>query len=894
MSDIDIKAGAADPEAVGELWRRVSSHLDRALELDTSGLAQWLARLDASNPELAAELRELLALHAANCASGFMERSLIAPETLTGQRIGPYTVEQLLGRGGMGSVWLGRRSDGKFEGVAAIKLLERYGLGPDAVDRVRHEASLLARLSHPHIARLFDAGVREDGQPYLILEYIEGLHIDRYCNERKLLLKDRLRLFCDVLDAVAHAHSQLVVHRDLKPSNVLVTADGVVKLLDFGVAVIQPEELQRLQSALLFDVGGFTPAYAAPEQIRGEPVSTAADVYSLGVLLHVLVTGAHPRASIGSVTTQLEGKTLVVPPSLRIVDKAVRRRVSGDLDAVIAHALEDDPARRYANATELAADVRAYLQNLPVRARPATRAYLARKFVQRHRAGTLAALLMGLVLIGASVLTTLQMLDARRQRSFALRQLGSAVALNEFSEFVIGDAGPSDQPMTVLDILAHAEHLLENQHLDVANRVTLQANVGGRYEAYGYHAAGIRILSDAYRLSRQVSDPGARARAACSLSLAVANESPSARSSQLIEEGLGVLPHSPEYALDRVYCLQMGSESAKVLGDTQLAIWRAESAAQALKEVPFGHDLNDLRVYALLPEALGNAGRYREALPAFADLWRRVEALGRQDTLRGSVWLNNWGVALIGAGRPLDAEARLRRAVQINAAAPGRLDNYAGAQLELGRVQEAEDSLARAYSVSKANNNSRFIARDQVRLARIYREKHNLTAAAQMLDQAEATMRQIYSRESYEFATVVAERALIASDRGEYGVALNLMGQAMQICEQAAQHGHPGAQLLPDLLGRRAMIELGAAAYPVAEADARKAIALLAQDAAPGDYSSYGGRAHLVLARALSAQGKPAEARQEAQEAARQLEKAVGPDHPDTRAAREMSGAAAP
>jgi serine/threonine-protein kinase len=191
------------PEAVSELWKRVAPYLDRALELDAPELAQWLTTLDNSEPQLAVELREFLALHVANCVSGFMERSLLSPEALVGERIGPYTLVELLGRGGMGSVWRGRRSDGKFEGQAAIKLLERYALGRDAIDRVRHEASLLARLSDPHIARLFDAGVRENGQPYLILEFIDGLHIDRYCSEQRLPLMQRLRLFCDVLDAVA-------------------------------------------------------------------------------------------------------------------------------------------------------------------------------------------------------------------------------------------------------------------------------------------------------------------------------------------------------------------------------------------------------------------------------------------------------------------------------------------------------------------------------------------------------------------------------------------------------------------------------------------------------------------------------------------------------------------
>src|SRR5215469_15738137 len=319
--------------ADSDLWVRVSPYLDRALELDPSELEPWLAALDTAHPELAAELRELLVLHTANRASGFMERAPLGPDdSLVGERIGPYTVEGLLGRGGMGSVWLGRRSDGKFEGLAALKLLDRRGLGRDAINQIRHEAGLLARLSHPNIARLFDAGVRDNGQPYLILEYVEGERIDHYCSARKLPLQERLQLFLTVLNAVAHAHSQLIVHCDLKPSNVLVTADGIVKLLDFGVASLQPQKLQRLQSMPTSVPQALTPGYAAPEQIRGEPLSTAADVYSLGVLLHVLVTGTHPHGSIDSTLTQLARATLTgdsVPASRCVTDAVERRRVRG-------------------------------------------------------------------------------------------------------------------------------------------------------------------------------------------------------------------------------------------------------------------------------------------------------------------------------------------------------------------------------------------------------------------------------------------------------------------------------------------------------------------------------------------------------------------------------------
>ena len=389
-------------QADKELWTETSRYLDQVLELDTSRREPWLAALEGSHPAVAAELRELLALHAANCASGFLERSLLGEDSLAGQSIGAYTLERPLGRGGMGSVWLARRSDGKFEAQVAIKLFDRRGLGEAAVGQIRHEASLLAQLTHPNIARLFDAGIRENGQPYLILEYVEGEPIDRYCAGRRLSLPARLRLFLAVADAVAHAHAQFIVHRDLKPSNVLVTPEGVVKLLDFGVAALQADAADAQRAAEPeASAKALTPGYASPEQLRGEPVAAAADVYSLGVVLYVLITGEHPFGS-GATHTRLARAALTEDPGLasaRLATAVERRRVRGDLDAIIAHALIRDPAQRYATAVELAADVQRFLGQFPVHARPASRAYVAHKFVARHARAVAAVAALSLALM---------------------------------------------------------------------------------------------------------------------------------------------------------------------------------------------------------------------------------------------------------------------------------------------------------------------------------------------------------------------------------------------------------------------------------------------------------------------------------------------------------------
>jgi eukaryotic-like serine/threonine-protein kinase len=871
-------------------WAPVLALLDEALELGATQRDAWLAALATGDPALAAQLRELLALHAANCSSGFMERSpLDGGEDLVGRPIGPYRVERLLGRGGMGSVWLGRRNDGKFEGHAAIKVLERRGFGTHAASQIRHEASLLARLSHPHIARLLDAGVRENGQPYLILEYVEGEAIDRYCNARSLPLPARLRLFVTMLDAVAHAHAHLVVHRDLKPSNVLVTPEGVVKLLDFGIASLQAGPGTGHEGA----PRALTPGYAAPEQLRGEPVTTAGDVYALGVLLHVLLTGEHPFGGHCTTETDLVRATLCEDPepaSGRLTGAAERRRVRGDLDAIIVRALSRDPARRYATAADFAADVRAYLGNFPVQARPATRAYVAHKFARRHWGGVLSVSLTMLVLLAASIVTTLQTLEARRQRDFARMQLGRAEAINDLNFYVVNDAGPAGQPVAIGGLLARAEHVLERQTLNDANRVALLTSIGQEYEAQGDHTSGMRILNEAYTRSRRLSDPSARAQAACTLGAALSDESSSPRGEALIQESLRQLPDTPEFALDRAFCLEWGSEVAKKAADMELGLQRAQEAVGALKQVPFPHEVAELHADETLASALRYAGRYREANDVFTSGWPRLVALGRDDTVGAGIWLNNWAMDLLSLGRLLDVEQLLRRSIALEesgapdrVAAPVRLNNYARTLVELARIDEASAVAARAYEEAKRLGDQSAIFENRLWTARICVAQHDPTRATAALDEAEPVMRKVHQAGHYAFALLSAERALIARQRDDLAGARTLIDDAIRIAENASGHG--GALFVPIFLTYRADIELAARQPSLAEADVRRALKLLLADAQPGDYSVYVGRAELTLAQVLRADDKVAEAHREAQLAADQLTRAEGKDHPETLAA---------
>jgi serine/threonine protein kinase len=397
-----------------DTWARVYPFLEQAQEIGVEQLDGWLARLALDHPDIAAPLRAVLRDQRDIETADFLNRPLrLPPErpSRINQRAGAYAVESLLGRGGMGEVWLARRSDGDFKGSFALKFLDLTSRAANALDRFRREGRMLARLTHPNIARLIDAGAMPDGQPYLVLEYVRGEPIDQFCDAHSLGLERRIRLFLDVLAAVAHAHGHLIVHRDIKPSNVMVTTDGTVKLLDFGIAKIIGSELasEDQSQATCIEEIAFTPDYAAPEQILGEPPSTATDVYQLGVLLHVLLVGRLPLE--GATKTRAERvraalEEIPARPS-EIAPTAARKSLRGDLDAIIGKTLRKNPSERYATATALAIDLRHYLNHEPVGARAGAFAYRAAKFIRRYRAAVIGTSIAVMALFMATPFATL-------------------------------------------------------------------------------------------------------------------------------------------------------------------------------------------------------------------------------------------------------------------------------------------------------------------------------------------------------------------------------------------------------------------------------------------------------------------------------------------------------
>jgi eukaryotic-like serine/threonine-protein kinase len=414
-------------------WRALSPHLDQALELTDDQRTIWLSSLRNENPALAFQLEVLLREHRVLSEKGFLEASALelpGGPGLAGQSLGVYTLVSQIGHGGMGTVWLAERNDGRFERRVAVKVLNIALMGKGGEERFKREGRILGRLTHPHIAELIDAGVSLTGQPFLVLEYVEGGHIDRYCDENKLEVRARLRLFVDAMRAVAQAHANSIVHRDLKPSNILVRKDGQAKLLDFGIAKLLEGDGQTGESALTVEGGrAMTPEYAAPEQLTGEAVTAATDVYSSGVLLYALLTGRHPtgagpRTPASLVKAILETEPLrpseIVAPKqtdegVAITNAGKRattpdklaRLLRGDLDTIVAKALKKNPQERYSTIKAFADDLQRYLRHQPISARPDTIGYRAGKFVRRHRSSVLAALLATLALVVTTLVTWL-------------------------------------------------------------------------------------------------------------------------------------------------------------------------------------------------------------------------------------------------------------------------------------------------------------------------------------------------------------------------------------------------------------------------------------------------------------------------------------------------------
>ena len=673
-------------------WAVLSPLLDELLELPADARPTRLAALRVQDAALADELAALLAGPDSTRGGRFMAGTALreAP-SLAGQRLGAYTLEAPLGQGGTGTVWRARRDDGRFEGAVAIKLLHLSLLGQAGAERFSREGNILARLTHPNIARLLDAGLTDAGQPYLVIELVRGERLDRHCDMQGLGVDQRLALFGDVLAAVAHAHSHLVIHRDIKPSNIMVTPEGVVKLLDFGIAKLVEDEGALAESTDLTREWGraLTPEYAAPEQLRGEAVTTATDVYALGVLLYELLSGRLPypgrRRSATGVPAPLS-EAAPVRPSLTVADPALRRRLGGDLDTIALRAMKPEAAERYPTVSAMRDDLSRHLSGHPVLARADSWAYRARKFVGRNRAGCAVVAGVGLALLGgayaqvavllalaAGTLVALWLARAARVQADAARDAQRrAEAVKQFIASIFTEATPREGEggiVSAADLLTSATVRIEAElAANPAVAGELGVLIAQSCSKLGELTLGRRAVEAALPRCRQAfgaqHELTLRGRV---LQLEALNQNSLHDEARrlvvpLLADLRGALPAQVEVFIEALR--EASYFHAKCQDD--VASFAALHEAIAVGEAHLGpaHE-ETLYTLGMLSNTLKHFGRYADSLAAAATAVQRArQTLGTARPNTVLTGLERWYAdALIANGRPADAEAVARQVV---------------------------------------------------------------------------------------------------------------------------------------------------------------------------------------------------------------------------------------
>ncbi|MET0555351.1 MAG: serine/threonine-protein kinase [Vicinamibacteria bacterium] len=876
-----------NPRLDGTRWAVLSPHLDAALDLSAAARAAWLEDLRAGDPSLAAEIEDLLRHFDRVEAEEFLEDAPSPRATLAGQAMGAYTLREPIGHGGMGSVWRAERSDGRYQGVVAVKLLNASLIGHEAEGRFRREGNILARLRHRHIAHLIDAGVTPAGQPYLVLEHVDGEHVDAHCDRRRLGVEARVRLFLDVLSAVSHAHANLIVHRDLKPSNVLVDGEGAVKLLDFGVAKLLARDdadaaptLTREGSALL------TPRYAAPEQLTGGDITTATDVYALGVLLYVLLAGRHP---VHVDPNAAPGEARDRAASRGTTPQGLRRLLRGDLATIVGKALKADPAERYVSVGALGDDLRRWLDHAPIAARPDSFAYRAARFVRRHR---LPVALSGVLVasLAAGLAGTLwQARAAARQRDRALAQADRAESINDFNAFLLGDA-PADVPASLSELLERAEMLGEKraQH-DPALVVEVLVNVGGIYAAREELGGARRTLARAYALSQTVTDPASRAKAACAWGRAVGfGSGDPAEALRLIDEGLAFTTQEASFDGVAATCWLGRGAIGVYRRSAALALESGERALGRLDRRPGASPW--LRASALdtIASGLTLAGRRSEADATYARALEQFRLAGREDSANAATMLSNWA-ANTALTSPLAALDQNRRAVapaadgSVGHAPLPSLLNYALQLSRVARTREARAVLERAAESARQGGNAAAAALVQVRLAHACVELADLACAREALGAAAEQVPAAYPPGHRVRGELARGQALLAEAEGREEEADRHLREAYAIHGPSKEPNAARIETFLDL--SRTDVRRGRLAD--AERHAREAMA--AAESLRGDavHSSWTGRSLLALGLARETQGAADEARALYARAADHMVPTLGDGHPAVRAARQ-------
>lgn len=791
-------------------WQRLKRAFEAARGQDATEQPSDLRKVCGDDPDLEAEVQALLRGHE---TEGPLDRLLEGmdemlhhrpPEIgLEGQRIGPYALVEELGEGGMGRVFLARRADGQFEQQVAVKLLGIGVVSPDAQERFLAERQILARLDHPNIARLLDGGVTDTSQPYFVMEAVDGQPLDQYADANGLSVEERLKLFLEVCDAVQSAHQQLIVHRDLKPSNILVTDEGTVKLLDFGIAkLLEPDPL--------LSEGGprtrtgwhpMTPEYASPEQVRGDPISTASDVYQLGLVLYKLLTGRRPYSVDGRTPGEIERivcevdpprPSAVVSPSSDAADESAdaprleprasrtdlarrQRKLHGDLDAIVLKALRKASERRYDSVEQLSEDLRRFLGGRPVSARPNTWAYRGRKFVRRHRGSLAVGILILLLLAGYGGTLTWH----SRQMQAALEQTQREAEKSEqVTEFLVGmfeQATPygSTGPASKMGDTLTAGELLDRGAARVRTELSEQPDVQVRLMSalgrinrdLGRYEEAEPLLERALALHREHLPPDDPARA------------------DLLHEFARLLRHRGDMQrAGRLYRESLSIQRAHLDGD----------------HPRIADNLRELAIIA------AREGRYSQADSLFREALTMRKSLHGPDHPDVATELHVLGLLYVMKDDLAEAERLLRESLEmrrnhVNTDHPllaETLDRLGQVLVRQGKLGDAEPLLRKAHAMRaelfQEVHPSRAVSLNN--LGRLLQKKENYAEAEEHHRKAQAIYQELYGAENLDAANTLYERAEVHRAKGAYEEAESMYRRAASM--QRSLHGpeHPSTR----------------------------------------------------------------------------------------------------
>ena len=795
-----------------------------------------------------------------------------ASQDLSGNRIGPYRILRLLGIGGMGEVYLAERADQQFDQQVAIKIVRGGVLARGVQSRLKVERQILAQLDHPNIARLLDGGSLADGAAYIVMEYIDGTPIDVYCDSRQLDIAARLKLFQIVCGAVHTAHQNLIVHRDLKPSNILVSTDGVPKLLDFGIAKLL-DDRQSMQHTLAVthaDIRVMTPDHASPEQVRGQPITTASDVYVLGVVLFELLTGTRPfiipslrLSDIERVICEQEP----VRPSAVFANDAdetvraiavargatalrLRRTLEGDIDNIVLMAMRKEPQRRYASAQQMASDIQRHIDGMTVIARPDTFTYRTQKFMRRNWVGVSAGAGLFAITAAFAVITYVQSLHIAAERDQVKLQRASAererARAEEVSEFLVNLFKLSDpeenrgNQVTARELLnSGAQRLRTGLQDQPATRAALLATVGAVYNSLGLYGDALPVLDESLALQRDSHDRVrlstllAQGRARLGSGDLIGADSSLQSALRLAQSnfGAGSLETARSlWGLGELRYAQGRFNDAEGLYKRGLTVFETQHAAPT----DVSWLLDDLaKIYEREQQWALAKLTYERAL----DIDRHL--LG-EDHPRIAVHLHNLAFVTENLGELKTAEVLYRDAISrqeriygehhpVTASAWG---NFGLLLQREGRLSEAEPYLRRALAVMLAlyGPNHFDVAYNRVSLAMLLHEKGNLDAAEAEYRQALAVYDKTLPPEHQWRASALMHLANLLAERGQAAEAAELSAQSIRIWTDSSPPGSPKTAQAHAIHGF-AQLKLGHAPAALSEIQAAYAVIVQARGA---------------------------------------------------------------